>query len=475
VRGLGKCGGLSSDIADAIAWAAGLQVPGVPANPTPAQVINLSLGGTHPCGQTYQAAIDAAFAVGVTRAIVVAAGNESTDASTSAPANCAGVISVASTTSIGKLAAYSNFGPTVTVSAPGGQPSFSQFLQGIVVLSNAGATTPTSDSFANEGGTSFAAPMVAGTVSLMLAVAPGLSAQQVHDIVVSTAKPFPAGSDCTPATCGPGIVDAGSAVRAAQALAASAPNYEGLWWDGAENGWGINLAHQGDQIYLTWYTYDANGKASWLAMLAQKSAPGTYSGTIFEAHGPAFNANPFAPVPSLANVGNGTLTFSDTNNGTFSYSAKGVNAVKAITRFPFAAPPPTCAYTGAPDFAAATNYQDLWWDSAESGWGINLVHQGAQIYATWYTYDTDGSPLWFDALMARTAPATFSGTLYRVSGSPFGASWNPSLVVSTGVGMATLVFANGNAATWSYTVGAIAGSRPITRTLFASPAGTVCH
>ena len=45
VRVLGKCGGALSDVADGIRWAAGLPVPGVPANPTPARVINLSLAG----------------------------------------------------------------------------------------------------------------------------------------------------------------------------------------------------------------------------------------------------------------------------------------------------------------------------------------------------------------------------------------------------------------------------------------------
>ena len=45
VRVLGKCGGFDSDILAGMRWAAGLAVPGVPVNTTPARVINMSLGG----------------------------------------------------------------------------------------------------------------------------------------------------------------------------------------------------------------------------------------------------------------------------------------------------------------------------------------------------------------------------------------------------------------------------------------------
>jgi hypothetical protein len=162
--------------------------------------------------------IAAAYAHGITRAIVAAAGNESDDVANHTPANCPGVINVASTTSNGTLARYSNFGASVALSAPGGQYSPQAMSQGIITLSNAGVTVPTTDYFANSGGTSLSAPMVSGVISLMLAVAPDLTPDQVRGIVTSTVKPFPANSNCTPAVCGPGIVDAGAAVLAAAAL-----------------------------------------------------------------------------------------------------------------------------------------------------------------------------------------------------------------------------------------------------------------
>ena len=64
VRVLGKCGGCDSDIIAGMRWAAGLRVPGVPANPNPARVLNLSLGGEGACSAAYQDAIAAINAVG---------------------------------------------------------------------------------------------------------------------------------------------------------------------------------------------------------------------------------------------------------------------------------------------------------------------------------------------------------------------------------------------------------------------------
>ncbi|HEX7027446.1 MAG TPA: S8 family serine peptidase, partial [Gammaproteobacteria bacterium] len=118
VRALGRCGGYLSDIADAIRWAAGLSVPGVPDNPTPADVINLSLGAAGVCSHTEQQAIDAAVANGTV--VVVAAGNEGGFISDSAPANCENVITVTATTRQGAETCYTNIGTGADLAAPGG-------------------------------------------------------------------------------------------------------------------------------------------------------------------------------------------------------------------------------------------------------------------------------------------------------------------------------------------------------------------
>ena len=208
VRVLGKCGGYTSDIADGMRWAAGLNVAGVPANPYPVKVMNLSLGGGGSCGTTYQNAINAVTAAGAV--VVVAAGNSGADASTSSPGNCNGVITVAATGKAGNRASYSNYGSLVEIAAPGGDSS-----GGILSTLNTGATTPVSDTYAYYQGTSMATPHVAGIVSLMFSVNPNLTPAQVTQILQSTATAFPAGSTCATSTCGAGIVNAAAALRAA--------------------------------------------------------------------------------------------------------------------------------------------------------------------------------------------------------------------------------------------------------------------
>jgi hypothetical protein len=270
-------------------------------------------------------------------------------------------------------------------------------------------------------------------------------------------------------------------VLPAAAAGEGAPGaYQGLWWAapaGTESSWGLNLAHQGDTIFATWFTYDAAGDGWWLSMTARRTAEGTYAGSLIETAGPAFSAAPFDPAGvSRTAAGTGTLTFSDRDRGVFSYAVGGVAQSKPITRQLFG-PPPSCATAAAPDLARATNYQDLWWvaNGAEAGWGINLSHQGERIFATWFTYDGDGSPLWLSASTEQTAPGTYSGALIRTSGPSFGAvPFDRGKVARTAVGTATFTFADGNAGTFSYALNGVAQAKAITRQLFAAPAGTLC-
>lgn len=210
VRVLGKCGGTLSDLVDGMYWAAGFNVPGVPPNPTPARVLNLSLGGFGTCGSTLQAAINAINARG--GVVVVAAGNANQPAANYQPASCSGVIVVGATNRSGVRAWYSNYGSAVDISAPGGDSA-----GGILSTANDGATFPGADSYRAYIGTSMATPHVAGTAALMLGVNPQLNAPLVEWLLRKTAKPFGPGHTCTGETsCGTGIVDARAAVLAAQ-------------------------------------------------------------------------------------------------------------------------------------------------------------------------------------------------------------------------------------------------------------------
>jgi hypothetical protein len=247
-----------------------------------------------------------------------------------------------------------------------------------------------------------------------------------------------------------------SPATSVQVVAAGSANYEGLWWNspaGSESGWGINIAHQGIVIYMTWFTYDLTGKALWLAMTAQQDTTGAFVGTLSRFTGPPFSAVPFNPGQVRGtSVGTGTLSFTDINNGTFLYTMNGVAQTKSITRQTFGQPP-TCTF-GIEDPSLAYNYQDLWWASpagVEAGWGVNLTHQGDIIFATWFTYDVDGTGPAFNAV-------------------PF----DPSDVIATSVGTATFTFTDGNTGTFDYTVNTVSQSKAITREIFQAP-GTVCQ
>jgi len=209
VRVLGKCGGYTSDIADAITWASGGTVSGVPANPNKARVLNLSLGGGGACSATMQNAVNGARARGAV--VVAAAGNSAMDVRNASPANCTGVIAVAATGRTGGRARYSNFGALVAVAAPGGDGA-----SGVLSTLNSGRSGPLADTYAVYQGTSMAAPHVAGVAALMLALNTNLTPDEIATRLKSTARAFPA--SCS--GCGAGIVNARAAADWAKSSAA---------------------------------------------------------------------------------------------------------------------------------------------------------------------------------------------------------------------------------------------------------------
>jgi serine protease len=237
-------------------WAAGLSVPGEPANPYPARVINLSLGGDGACSAAYQEAVDEIVAAGT--AIVAAAGNSSGHA-VGTPANCRGVIAVAGLRHVGTKVGFSSLGSEVAISAPGGNcvntgPN-SACLFPILAATDSGETGPVgstyTDSYGYSVGTSFSTPLVAAVAALVLSAHPGMKPEEVALLLKSTARPFPAvgsigGSAtvpectlpqyslrggpvdqdecyCTTSTCGAGMLDAGAALGGAGSASRERP------------------------------------------------------------------------------------------------------------------------------------------------------------------------------------------------------------------------------------------------------------
>ena len=216
VRVLGVCGGYTSDTAAALQWAVGLTVPGVPANPHVAKVINLSFGRSGNCSPTYQAAITAARNTGAV--IVASVGNEYSSTSITQPANCAGVIAVTAHTSTGEPADYANTGAGTTISAPGNS---------IYTTSNAGVKAPGADSYGTRSGTSFSAPQVSGVAALLIQLKPGISPTEIQSHLTRSARAYPSGTYCAVRTdCGAGLLDAFRAVNTllqAQGIGNAAP------------------------------------------------------------------------------------------------------------------------------------------------------------------------------------------------------------------------------------------------------------
>ena len=324
-----------------------------------------------------------------------------------------------------------------------------------------------------------------GTASVPLPadVAPGAVVTFAFDVTIPTqVGPYNFQWQMT----GPGNAPFGqnSPATSVTVVAAGPANYQGLWWAapaGSESGWGIDIAHQGDIIFATWFTYDANGKGLWLALIANKDLTGAYTGTLLQSSGPPFSAVPFQPLQvTTVGVGTGTLTFDDKGAGTFAYTLGGITQSKSIVRQAFG-PLPTCTFAILSDLTRAYNYQDLWWAApagVESGWGLSLAHEGDIVFGTWFTYDIDRTPMWLVFTAPKTTDNTtntYTGTLFRTTGPSFASTpFDPKQVVATSVGTATVVFTNGNAGTFSYSVNGVTGSKPITRQIFVSP-GTVCQ
>ncbi|GAA2236656.1 S8 family peptidase [Streptomyces indiaensis] len=208
VRVLGKCGGYDSDIIDAITWASGGTVSGVPANTNVAKVINMSLGGGGACSSATQSAINGAVNRGTT--VVVAAGNENQNVSNASPANCNNVIAVAATNRAGSRASYSNYGSLVDIAAPGGETRTST-ANGILSTLNSGTKTPSTENYTYYQGTSMATPHVAGLAALVKSANSALTPAQIESAIKANARALP--GTCS-GGCGAGLADAAKTVQA---------------------------------------------------------------------------------------------------------------------------------------------------------------------------------------------------------------------------------------------------------------------
>ncbi len=126
----------------------------------------------------------------------------------------------------------------------------------------------------------------------------------------------------------------------------TATNYTDLWWQPLESGWGLTIEHQGNLIYVVWYTYAADGQPVWMTALLSRQSNGSFTGAINRANNGiwyVYNVN--GPVTSfpLPEIGSATLRFTDGEHGSFSYVIGVVNQTKLIERIVFASPAQVCS------------------------------------------------------------------------------------------------------------------------------------
>lgn len=473
VRALGRCesAAATSDIIDGMSWAAGLTVPGVPANQNPARVINASLRGPGEC-TAYGTALFNLMRRGAL--LVAAAGNDNLNALDFIPASCALALTVSAVGPTGDKAPYSNYHAALEITAPGGDLS-TRSADGILsTLASGQQGSPGTYNYTYYQGTSMAAPHAAGVASLMLAVAPTLTVGQMRDIIQKTARPYPAGSRCaTRGDCGHGLLDAAAAVTRARSLNGVRANYSALWFRPAESGWGINLQQQGNIVFGTWFSYGTDARPLWFVMPAmQRVSDDIFSGDIYVLTGVPYNQISGQQARrTLDAVGTATVFFYQSDQAFLEIQANGTTVTrKQIFPQQFALPSRTCDFTTG-SRVSSTNYTDLWWNPSESGWGINLDHQGDTIFATWFTYGSDGSPLWLVADDARrNANGTYTGTLYQTTGKrPQDISDTVAALTINPVGSVTFSFASGERGTFSYTAFGTSGSKAIERQVWSTP------
>ncbi|MEP7154225.1 MAG: S8/S53 family peptidase [Betaproteobacteria bacterium] len=129
-------------------------------------------------------------------------------------------------------------------------------------------------------------------------------------------------------------------------------------------------------------------------------------------------------------------------------------------------------YVPAAGAIASVNYTDLWFNAAESGWGIHITQHGQQLFGAWFTYDEQGNQLFLTISGCNIQAfdgTTCSGDLYRTTGPSYKApQFDPAAVGVTKIGSATLTFTGQDTANFNYRI----GNTNITKSIQRQPYGS---
>jgi hypothetical protein len=241
-------------------------------------------------------------------------------------------------------------------------------------------------------------------------------------------------------------------------------NYSDMWWNPSESGWGVTIADHETQLFAVWYTYDTDGSPMWFTV------PGgtfnanrtSFTGDLYRSTGPYWGGATFDPNAVNRNkVGTASFEFFPAQGvANFTWTVGSVTRSRQIQRLPFGSAPANWG----------SDRTDLWWNPAESGWGLTLAQHGNNVFAAWFMYAQSGRPLFIvmSGVQQMTADS-FSGTLYSTTGPAYtNATFDPAQVRVTPVGSATVRF-SGDTATFTATVNGVTTTKTITRQPFGGP------
>ena len=253
----------------------------------------------------------------------------------------------------------------------------------------------------------------------------------------------------------------------------------GLWNNVSEDGWGTMIVQQYDMMFVTTYTYDSSGNPLWYVASNCAVSGDHCSGSLYKVVGgtvPTVAWNGAAKQVSL--VGSVTVSFSDVDHGTMALTINGASSTKSFARFLFATPgtaaPPGTGFTvdqsKASTSSGASPISGLWNNASEDGWGTMIVQQYGMMFATMYTYDAAGNPLWYVAPSCAVSANRCSGSLYRVSGgTPPTVTWNGANKVVSAVGTVTVTFANADSGSMALSINGASATKSFARSVFRGP------
>lgn len=521
VRALGKCGGYDSDILAGIQWAAGIHVNGVPDNPYPASIINLSLGATGACPTSYKNVVNTLTTMGVL--VVVSAGNGG--AGVDSPGNCPGVLGVAGVRNVGTKVGYSSFGAEVGVAAPAGNcvNTTGPCLRSIDTTTNAGLTVPAANTYTNQLnpdlGTSFSAPIVAGIAALMKAVNPNLTPGELIARIEASAKPFPPpgalpvcninvpspdpnNGQCAcmgSGLCGAGLVNAFSAVKAAQnpiaavALPPSVATGSNAVYDATGS-----AAACGRRVASYAWTASggvtiASGANTAKVTAASGSTTGTMTLVVTDDQGGTDTANvtvntnsAVSTAPTTATIGTcpATMAFSPASVGAFALTAVTINLknpnVFASSQVSFtdtlptgmtvaSSPAPTTSCTGTSlSLANSANSVNLSGATLNIGAGCTVTFSVSASAQGFYANSVTTNAVTTGPGNTDTAAATALLTVTPPTTPTVTEAFSPASVAPNVASTLTITLTNPNA--FALTQGALIDSLPAGLTVAASPA-----